>query len=345
MVLKKLRSLEKTQWYSRREIENYQIKKMREIIKYAYDNVPYYHKIMREKGLKPDDFKRREDLKRLPVLTKDIIRARINDLRPKALSEKAILYQTGGSTGEPLKFYITHDMLGWATAATYRAWKWYGYVLGEKQALLWGAQFDIRMRDSMWIRIKDYIGRKRVFNTFYLDSDIVRRIAREINKFKPAMIRGFSSSLYAFSKLAAEEGIEVWTPKVVISTGEKLFDYMRTDIENCFSAKLRDGYGGRETSIVAYQCPDTDLYHISAENGIMEVVRDNESVSEGEIGQILITDFHNKAMPWIRYAVGDAAVVGEECNCGRGLPTLRRIEGRIHAVSYTHLTLPTTERG
>jgi phenylacetate-CoA ligase len=117
--------------------------------------------------------------------------------------------------------------------------------------------------------------------------------------------------------------------KEVITVGETLCAHVRSETENMFGAKVSDMYSSQEAGNIALQCPVSGLYHVMAENLIVEVVdAQDRSVREGETGRVLITDLHNLATPLIRYDIGDYAERGPRCPCGRGLPTLSRILGR-----------------
>ena len=131
-IQKYLKWLNKTQWWRQEQLKDLQNKKLRALIKHAYENVPYYHRIFKERGIKPEDIKSIEDLVKLPILTKEVIRKNFNDLQARNISKSEfIACQSSGSTGEPLKYYIDKDTysLGWAQ--TFRCWGWAGYKIGD----------------------------------------------------------------------------------------------------------------------------------------------------------------------------------------------------------------------
>jgi len=155
-------------------------------------------------------------------------------------------------------------------------------------------------------------------------------------KFKPKIIRGFSSAVYLYARYLRENHIEGIKPKAVITTAEVLFEHQRKLIEEVFNCNVYDGYGSRETSLSAQQCEAKDGYHISDENSIVEFLKDGEAVSPGESGEIIITDLHNQVMPWIRYAIEDLGTpMDEECSCGRKLSMMKSIEGRMNDIIVT----------
>jgi len=139
-IQKYLKWLEKTQWWKPSEIKELQNKKLRALIRHAYENVPYYHKLFRKLNLKPDDIKREGDLQKLPILRKEDIRKNFSELLARDFMRwKPKLNATSGSTGEPLKYYITMDSISIGWASGFRAWGWEAYKLGDKYAMLGGS--------------------------------------------------------------------------------------------------------------------------------------------------------------------------------------------------------------
>ncbi len=326
--MKYLKILRKTQWHSPEEIKKHQQKELRRLIKTAYENVPYYHRLLRSSGLKPDDIKTIKDLEKIPPLTKKEIREHTEDLLNPELFPRTTAFYTGGTTGEPVKFYLTKDRVSWGSAADYRGMEWGGHHIGDKQVLIWGAPIDLAAHRRLSYKIKRAVARRKIFSAYDLGDDALEKIARDVLKFKPKTIKGYASALFLFARYVDSHDIKI-PLKAVFSTAEKLHDFQRDFISSTFECDVFDGYGGRETSLVAYECDRHEGLHISEENVIVEVVKDGESVVE-ETGEIYITDLRNFSMPFIRYRVGDVSAIREElCSCGRGLSLLRGIEGRI----------------
>ena len=127
-----------------------------------------------------------------------------------------------------------------------------------------------------------------------------------------------------------ENNIKGIEPELIITTAENLYDQHREIIEEAFNCKVYDGYGSRETSLIAHECEAREGYHISEENSIVEFIKDGEHVSPGESGEIIITDLHNLVMPWIRFTIEDLGTpTDEKCSCGRTLSLIKSIDGRI----------------
>lgn len=326
--LKHLRILEKTQWWTPQQLEELQQKKLRMLIKHAYDNVPYYHRIFKERNLNPDDIKNTEDLLKLPRLTKEDIRNNLEALIAINYKQNAIPSYTGGSTGEPLKFYMDKRSSACRGAAEYRNHRWCGYDLGDKLAVLWGHFRDLK-EHTPFQRFDDILKRRRLLSCFDMTNETMAEYIEFLRRFKPRFIRGYSSALFLLAKFMEYNKNDDVKPAAIITTADKLFKYQREIIESQFCSEVFDEYGNRETSLRAFECKEHSGHHISVENGIIEFIKDNEQVGDGEIGFFLITDFTNYTMPFIRYEIGDAGILTDEiCSCGRGLPMMRSIEGR-----------------
>jgi phenylacetate-CoA ligase len=324
------RFLEKSQWLSRKEIERLQNKNLRALLKHAYETVPYYHKIFKERGLLPSDIKGVDDLVKLPLLTKADIRNNFEDLVSRSFPKnKLIPYQSGG-TGDQIKFYITKEQFSWETAAEFRAYGWAGYRFGDRCLVFWGSPIDLARHASIIKRFASKLERTVVLNTYVLSDEVLGRYARLMERFNPEIVRGYASSVYMMARYMLKESINRVRPRAVITSAEILLDYMRKTIEEAFGCPVFDYYGSREIGAIASECEMHSGYHISAENVVLEFVRDGEHVAAGEDGVILVTSLRNYGMPFIRYAIGDVGKPSDDvCSCGRGLPLMKTIEGRV----------------
>jgi len=325
------RILEKTQYLSREEIDFLQSKNLQALMTHAYATVPYYHRIFKERGLTPDDIKTVQDLKKLPVLTKDVIRKNFVDLVSKDFSRNQLIPYSTGGTGSPLEFFITTDKISWEVAAEYRAYRWAGCQLGDRCFMFWGAHRDLGSSSLSFSyyakKTATLLQRTVVVDPFVLSDEVLSKFASMLRKFNPEVIKGYAMPIYMAAKYLMEKGIDDVRPRTVITSAETLFDSMRKTIERAFSCPVFDYYGSREVSPIAAECEE-HLYHIAAENVVVEFVRDGENVSPGEDGMILLTSLRNYGMPFIRYEIGDVGEPSNEvCSCGRGLPLIKSIGG------------------
>lgn len=322
--------LRKTQYLPRQEIERFQARNLRVLLKHAYETVPYYRRIFRERALSPIDIRSVDDLTKLPVLSKADIRRNFEDLVSRDFPESGLIPSESGGTGDQIKFYNTREETSWIFAAEYRAYGWSGYRLGDPCFMLWGSPIDVSKYSSMLGRFTNALDRKLVLNTYVLSDEVLGKLACMLKKFNPEIIRGYASSVYMIAKYMLENDIDNVRPRAVITSAETLLNYMRKTIKEAFGCPVFDFYGSREIGSLAAECEEHSGYHISAENVALEFVKEGEHVANEEDGVILATNLRNFGMPFIRYEIGDVGRPSNEvCGCGRGLPLMSSIEGRV----------------
>lgn len=311
-------------WLKKEELLKIQEKKLGMIVEHAYNNVDYYHQRFRSCKLRPQDIRKIEDLKKLPPTARQEVRANF----PKGITAKNIdlsqctSYSTSGSTGIPLTVVV--DPLG-----------------NDYRAGLFGRPFfecGLRLRDTMM-----FIGDSRHFpknpywfeklhilrRTYFSASEPIDKQLPRISESKPDVIYSYSSYLFLLAKEAMESETNKLHPRLIFTTAEVLGDKERELIHNSTGAEIFDLYGSVETERLAWECSNHHGYHMDVDGSVIEFVKDNESVSAGEEGRVLVTCLYNYAMPLIRYDLGDVGVPSDEsCSCGRGLPMMERIVGR-----------------
>jgi len=322
--------LNKTQWWSYSDLEIFQLKKLKQLLKHANDNVPYYHTMFKKLNFKPEYISSVKDLNKLPILTKEIVNNNFNNLYARNYSnEKLILSTTSGSTGTPMKFYIDPKWQACNLSAAYRAWGWAGYKLGDKMVTLWGARSDVSGTRKI-DKIREYLLRKKYLDAFNLTDENMATYVKILGKFKPRIINAYASAIFLFSEYLKKEEINFIKPRAILTTADMLYPHQRKSIENTFDCKIFDYYSGRDTSLQAAECSEHIGYHMSIENAVVEFVKQNESVSPGETGKLILTDLCDYAMPFIRYEIGDLGSPSDEsCSCGRNLPLMKSFKGRV----------------
>jgi len=322
--------LERTQWLKPGEIEELQLKKLRALLRHAARDVPYYHDLFRKIDFDPE-ITSLKDLERIPPITKDIIRENFPErMTSGTTTGKLLTAGTSGTTGKPLTFYwtlVSHDH---CMAALNRGFKWAGKTDGDKHAVLWGSAFDISREERFVNRVKNTLWRKYFYPAFDMTEENMRRTAEGLRRLKPRMLEGYTDALFFFANYCERHGIDDLRPRAISPAGSTLFDTYREKIEAVFDAPVYNKYGSREFFPVAHECEELNhMMHITAENQIMEMVREGSAVAPGEMGEILITDLNNYGMPFIRYRMEDVGIpTDERCACGRGLPLVREVLGR-----------------
>jgi phenylacetate-CoA ligase len=329
--IEKNKILQKTQWYKKEEIEKIQLNNLKNLINEAYQFVPYYKSLFKENGIRPEEIKKKQDLERIPVLTKEDIQQNKAHLISTKHDEKTLIpYRSGGSTGKQLQFFLSKEQLSWELGSEARAFEWADYHFGDKCLVFWGSPIDIGRAQSSFRQFLMKIDRMIVTDTYVMSEKNIQKYIKKINDYKPHNIRAYTSSIYMIAKYILKHDISIHHPVSVLTAAESLSPDMRNIIETAFDCKVFDYYGSREISSIAAECDAHEGYHISSENVCIEILRNNEQCAPGEAGTVVITNLRSSHMPFLRYQIGDVGVLKEDpCSCGRGLPQLASIEGRI----------------
>lgn len=326
-VRKYINELEESQWWSRDKILALQNERLRKLVKYSYDNVPYYHRILDQRGLKPDDIQSSVDLMKLPVLTKQVIRENFDQMMARGFPpNEIILNSTGGSTGEPLIFYTSMDeRFNWSFAKVRRNLEWWGYVNGDKRAQI----MNRNPNTSAIAKIKTFFGRNAIFVVWKVSEELPLFV-KKLEKYQPKFIISNPSCIYLLARFIEGQGKTRLKLKAIITISEQLYDFQRELFSKVFECQIYSQYDSWEMNQIAAECSEHSGYHIGAESIVVEIVNNKgEHIPVGEEGKILNTNLHNYAMPFIRYDTGDEGVISENvCPCGRGLPLLARLSGR-----------------
>ncbi len=323
------KSMETSQWWNESELEKLQLANLKKYLSTVYENVPYYKNIMDEEGISPSLFTSLSDLEGFPFLTKKIITSNIDSIKSSKESN-LIRFNTGGSTGTPLIFYVSKERISHDVAAKWRATRWWNVDIGDSELVIWGSPIELGSQD----RIKNYrdrILRSYLLKAFEMSPSKIDEFINKIIKLKPKMLFGYPSSLALIARHAKSKNnsLDNLGIKVAFVTSEKLYDDQRSIIEEVFGCPVANGYGGRDAGFIAHQCPDGGM-HITSEDIIVELIDDDGNVvPDGEPGEVVVTHLATKDFPFIRYRTGDIAVKDiNPCKCGRGLPLLKEIQGR-----------------
>ncbi|RJO60422.1 phenylacetate--CoA ligase family protein [candidate division WS5 bacterium] len=323
-IIKILKRIEEYQWLAHDEMLAMQKEKLRSLIKHAYLTVPYYHEVMKKKGLSPEDIKSANDLINFPVLTKQIIRENRRRLISANLQKgKYIETATGGSTGEPLNFIRDWNTLIWTEASNLRGRLWAGVRIGDREI-----DFRFIGTPSLLGTFRTKIINKNSLDALAKENELIRYMDK-IRSFKPRSIVAYASNLYRIAVVCNKHQINGIEFPSIFSTGELLYDYQRAFIENQFNGKVFDYYGCNEVGSIAHEC-EHHHKHISEERFIIEVSDSRGNPANNSFGVMTITDLDNYAMPFIRYQNGDLAETSNDpCQCGRALKIIKSIQGRI----------------
>lgn len=323
------RGQENSQWQSADQLRAIRLRGLQRLLREAYDKTDYYRRVMGELGLAPEDFQSLEDLQRLPFLTKPLIRAHTEELKARDAVGLA-RFNTGGSTGEPLVFFIGKERVSHDVAAKWRATRWWDCDIGDPEIVVWGSPVELTTQDRVkeW---RDKLLRTRLIPAFEMSPENLDAFIAQIRAFRPKMLFGYPSSLALIAKRARERGIAMDDLGISTAfvTAERLYDEQRQIIAATYGCRVANGYGGRDAGFIAHECPHGGM-HITAEDIIVEIIdRDGKVLPPGEVGEVVVTHLATRDYPFIRYRTGDVASLSTEtCACGRGLPMLAELQGR-----------------
>jgi phenylacetate-CoA ligase len=323
------RQLEESQWWPAERLEAYRVERLRGFLQDIGQRVPYYRELFKREGFDPSTVQALADMRALPLLTKPIIRANLEQLKAEGHGTLT-RYNTGGSSGEPLIFYMGKARKSHDVAAKWRATRWWGVDIGDREMVVWGSPIELGAQDR-GRRIRDGLLRSRLLPAFEMSPANLDRFVAAIRAYRPAMLFGYPSSLALIASHARSQGLAMdrLGIRVVFVTSEKLYDEQRTTISAVFGCPVANGYGARDAGFIAHECPSGSL-HISAEDLIVETIReDGAPTAVGEAGEIVITHMATGEFPLVRYRTGDVGILSSEsCACGRTLPVLREVQGR-----------------
>lgn len=327
-----LKEFEKTQYWKPEQIRTLQWKLLKNIIAYAYEETLFYRERFNQLGIKPDDIRSFEDYRQVPFLTKKEIQDRGKELLARDFPQEDLVRNTtGGSTGSPLVFYHDQERMDSRRASTLRHNRWAGWEIGDKVGILWGARQDFSPLQNFKSRFRNLLlERELVLDTSALDEQKLSEFARQLIGFKPKVLLAYANSMYLFARFVEANGIGEIRPKSIITSAEVLHPHERETIEKVFACPVFDRYGSRETSVIASECEHHTGLHVNAETLYVEIVKQGKAAPSGETGEVVITDLLNLAMPFLRYKIEDTAFWAEgACACGRGLPSLGKVTGRV----------------
>jgi phenylacetate-CoA ligase len=323
------KDMERTQWLSPEHLEEFRVKRLRTFLADVDKHVPYFRNFFRDMAFDPSSIQSTSDITSLPFLTKDLIRANTDRLKSD-VAHSLVRFNTGGSSGEPLIFYLGNERVSHDVAAKWRATRWWNVDIGDPEIVVWGSPIELGSQDKVRM-IRDHVMRTKLIPAFEMSEEKLDIFLRAIRTMRPKMLFGYPSALSHIARHADAKGIcmDDLGIRVAFTTSERLYDEQRQQIASTFACRVANGYGGRDSGFIAHECPSGGM-HITAEDLIVEIIdSEGKVLPPSQSGEIVITHLATKDFPFIRYRTGDIGILDENaCPCGRGLPLLKEIQGR-----------------
>ncbi|HTY77428.1 MAG TPA: hypothetical protein VMI34_06405 [Candidatus Bathyarchaeia archaeon] len=330
------RRLGELQWRSPEELEERALSRLRQLLEHAARHVPHYRNLLA--GVDARGIRAVSDLARVPISTKSELRAGFpgRTTAQNLPESRRQPMMTSGSTGLPFEFYWDRSVLPFL-GGTDRFWLgWWGIAV-------WHTRVVIASPSYFYERIKPprrlhALANRLVIGerTENLPADRItpaqfRSLVERVTPRGPYFIRSYPGSLASLAAGLVKDGEPLRSfPKAVIALAETLTPATAARLREVFRCPVVNHYSAWEVPQMAHSCPAApDSLHVNSERVILRVVRpDGTDAAPGETGQVVVTDLANYVMPFINYSAGDLAVAGGRCACGRGMPTLARLEGR-----------------
>ena len=311
------------------ELIHHQTIKLKELVNHAYSTVPFYKKNFDDCGLHPSDIGSIEDIRKIPVIDKDLLKQNSynNLISKKYKIEDLFPVKTAGSNGTPYLFYVDPSFDMFRKAQFLRP-----YLTNGKRLLDTTVSFSVnKSAKKKWFQKLGFMPETKIFSGADISSQL-----NTIQKQKPDIIQGYGSVLNLLAFKILNENIPISKPRLIFTDSELLMPDMRENIEKAFSSKVIDIYGTFETDNIAYECHHHNGYHIALDSVIMELINDNNPVKPGEEGEIVVTVLNNYAMPFIRYNLHDVgSLINTPCTCGRTFPLMSQLKGRTSDYLFT----------
>lgn len=320
-----------SQWKSKLQWRRIQAKKLHRIVEYARNHVPHYRRTLQHVDLSPLRSDDAPDiasvLEQIPLTEKEPIRQHPERYRSNELpSMKTVAFRTSGTTGTPLRILqslASHRILNGVKA---RFWRSAGVRYGDRRLSFTGNYVVPLETNGPPFGRMDHANNRRMMSVYHLSPSNMPSYLDEIRRFDPDFIDGYPSAMEFCARAALERGVTLETA-AAFPTAETLTEQQRQVIEEGFGTRVYNHYGSMEGAALITECPAGNM-HINPEIGIVELL---DSVDQLESSEMVVTSLNNRAMPFIRYRIGDMAVPhdnDEPCPCGRQMPIVGNIVGR-----------------
>ena len=328
--LREWKTLEEQQWWPRQKLLDLQFKRLQDMLIYASNHSPHYRKIFTEQGIEPGAINSKAAFEAVPVTTKQDIRNNLDQFVSDEFSKTdLVMAKTGGPTGVSLNLYFDEACQERRNGAQLMADRWARWDLGMKKASVWG---NPPVAETLKQKLRLHLLDRTIYlDTMDLNDKSMGEFVERWRRDQPGAVFGHAHSIFIFANYLVSNRIEDLKPDGIVATSMVLLDHERRVIEQAFGCPVTNRYGCEEVGLIACECEQHQGMHLNIPHVYVEFLdANNRPVRPGEPGKIVVTDLNNRGMPLIRYRVEDVGVYTEKtCSCGRGMPILERLEGRV----------------
>lgn len=325
-----LRAVARHAGASRATIEAFRNERLRAIVRHAYERVPYYRELFDRHGVHPRHVRTTADLVRIPITTREDLRA----FAPKRLvargldPEQLIMTMTSGSSGQPFEIRNTWLEQNLEYLFRLRAHRQQGRRIGDRITQIARPGRTHPKDNKLLGATLRALGLEKRSSLSVFDPPKV--LLERLEALRPDIVGGFPTALQRVGEAVAAADRPPVRPRFLLTGGEVLTPDMRARIEADWGARVFETYACHEFNLVAWACPVTGALHTCDDSVIVEVLEDDRPVAPGERGEVVATGLHLYAMPFIRYRLGDVVTRGDMvCGCGQPFSTIRSIQGRM----------------
>jgi len=305
----------KSDKWSKEQLVNYQIVKCKELLSFAYKYSFYYRNLFDNIGFDVTKFNSLSDLKKIPILEKQTLLEKGEEIKTNYPFKKLFFSETSGTSGQCLQFFRNEEWDSANRAAMFRGYNWYNVNPWDRNGYFWG--YNIDKSQKFKTALLDFLQNR--FRLFSYDSSHIKKFARKAKS--ATFISGYSSMIFETAKLINSLPKKQYHLKMIKGTSEKIYDSYQEEVGKAFGLKMISEYGSCESGIIAYECPNGNM-HICMEHVIVEEIND----------EIVVTNLLSKSFPIIRYKLGDYIKLASpdfKCACGRQHTVILDVLGRV----------------
>ncbi len=326
--------LQKSQYWSKGKMQNYQLKELQKLIHYVYKNVPYYTDLFNKHNIRPEQIESLSDIQRIPFLTRDVLKRDTDKFFATNIPRESLIKKaSSGSSGDPLEYYADKETRDRLSAFTYH----YLTFLGLNPDIIPTVRLrsdkvpeELTNKGEYWyLRDKNQLA----MSSLHISEDTTYAYVKKLNEFKPQYIVVYPSAITLLARYMTVNNLSLdFQLNCIYCTAEPLYEPQREFLSATFKCPVYSSYGHTEAIIVGASCPHSRFIHILPQYGICELINSDGSAAtqEGNRGEMVGTGFINYAFPLIRYKTGDIGVLTTQtCRCGRNCLLLKVIEGRV----------------